>query len=116
MRKIPNTLKSINNVVFASYGTWDVRVGCKILPQAVGVICPPGKPDSENFVLDVFRRNLHVHVFRRNDSFKMCSNQSALGKMTAQTVRSFHDFVKQLSLRWHLPLKTQFIRYPLFSL
>ena len=34
---------------FSLYGSWEDLVACKILLRDVGIICPPGKPNYENF-------------------------------------------------------------------
>ena len=36
------------------YGSWEDLVARKIVLRDVGIICPPGKPNNENFVGGLF--------------------------------------------------------------
>ena len=44
--KAQTSEKQKNMCLFAKSGSWEALDGCKILPQVVGTICPPGKPHS----------------------------------------------------------------------
>ncbi len=54
--------KNLNKSDLALYGTWEGLTACKILPRYVGIICLPGKPNSDNFVFKHFFGILHRDV------------------------------------------------------
>ena len=55
-----------------------------------------------------FWRFFSKNIYLKNDIFKICFRQSAKCKMTAQTGRKFHVFVKICHLHCILPSKLRF--------